>query len=214
MKSIQLTSTHLHPEEQPFRAGLELQHIHSSCSALIDPLELTVIREYDQILKHKIKPLISLWNTIARPLTVISPPHILHIPRGPVLPAEVDERVVGLLDVDGALALVRGHSAALQGHLPSPELNQIFTGGAAGAGHQTGEQSSRRHPHWRTHKTNHYRGEKQLKLLLNPYKSGSLQHVADKQQEAHSYSATLALQLATKHIKRLVFVQIYTHILS
>ncbi len=50
--------THLHPKEQPFRASLELQHIHASCSALVHPLELTVIREYYQILKHKIKTLI------------------------------------------------------------------------------------------------------------------------------------------------------------
>ncbi len=52
--------THLHPKEQPFRSGLELQHIHASCSALVHPLELTVIREYYQILKHKIKTLISI----------------------------------------------------------------------------------------------------------------------------------------------------------
>lgn len=58
MVKYQSTTTHLHPKEQPLRAGLELQHIHASCSALIDPLELTVIREYDQILKYKIKSLI------------------------------------------------------------------------------------------------------------------------------------------------------------
>lgn len=56
----QMSAPHLHPKEQPFRASLELQHIHSSCSALTDPLELTVIREYYQILKYKIKTLISI----------------------------------------------------------------------------------------------------------------------------------------------------------
>lgn len=121
------TTTYLHPKEQPFRASLELQHIDASCSALIDPLELTVIREYDQILKYKIKTLISILNITDCPITVNSS-HILHISRGPVLPAEVDERVVCLLDVDGALAFVRGHSAVLQGHFTSPKLNQIFTG--------------------------------------------------------------------------------------
>lgn len=55
-------------------------------------------------------------------------PHILHASRGPVLPAEVDERVVCLLDVCRAFALVRGHCAALQGHFPGSELNQVFTG--------------------------------------------------------------------------------------
>lgn len=87
-------------------------------------------------------------------MPTVNSPHILHSSRGPVLPAEVDERVVCLLDVDGAFALVGGHCAALQGHLTGPELNQIFTGRAAGARDQAGEQSSRRHPHCWTHNTN------------------------------------------------------------
>lgn len=81
-------------------------------------------------------------------MLTVNSPHILHVSRGPVLPAEVDERVVCLLDVDGAFALVRGHCAALQGHFTRPELNQVFTGWAAGARDQTGEQSSRWHPYF------------------------------------------------------------------
>lgn len=72
-------------------------------------------------------------------------PYVVHVPSGPVLPAEVDEGVIGLLDVHLTFTLVRGHRAALHGHLPGPELHQVLAGGAAGAGHHAGEQSSGGH---------------------------------------------------------------------
>lgn len=71
--------------------------------------------------------------------------YIIHVPGGPVFPAEVDEGVVGLLDVHLTFAFVRGHRAALHGHLTGPELHQVLAGGATGAGHHAGEQSSRGH---------------------------------------------------------------------
>lgn len=71
--------------------------------------------------------------------------YIIYVPGGPVLPAEVDEGVVGLLDVHLTFAFVRGHRAALHGHLTGPELHQVLAGGATGAGHHAGEQSSRGH---------------------------------------------------------------------
>jgi len=71
--------------------------------------------------------------------------HVVYVPSGAVLPAEVDEGVVRLLDVHLALALVRGHRAALQGHLARAELHQVLAGGSPGARHQAGEESSGRH---------------------------------------------------------------------
>lgn len=71
--------------------------------------------------------------------------YIIHVPGCPILPAEVDEGVVGLLDVHLTFALVRGHCAALHGHLAGPKLHQVLAGGAAGPRHHAGEQSSRGH---------------------------------------------------------------------
>ena len=71
--------------------------------------------------------------------------YIIHVPGRPILPAEEDERVVGLLDVDLTFALVRGHRAALHGHLTGTELHQVLAGGAAGPRHHAGEQSSGGH---------------------------------------------------------------------
>lgn len=71
--------------------------------------------------------------------------HIVHVPRRSVLPAEVDEGVVGLLDVDLTFALVGGHRAALHGHLTCTKLHQVLAGGTTGPRHQAGEQSSRGH---------------------------------------------------------------------
>lgn len=71
--------------------------------------------------------------------------YIIHVPGRPILPAEVDERVVGLLDVDLTFALVGGHRAALHGHLTGTKLHQVFAGGAAGPRHHAGEQSSGGH---------------------------------------------------------------------
>lgn len=71
--------------------------------------------------------------------------YVVHVPGCPILPAEVDERVVRLLDVHLTFAFVRGHGAALHGHLTRPELHQVLDGGAARPRHQAGEQSSRGH---------------------------------------------------------------------
>lgn len=71
--------------------------------------------------------------------------HIIHIPGGAVLPAEVDEGVVRLLDVHLTFAFVRGHRAAFHGHLAGPKLHQVLAGGATGARHHAGEQSSGGH---------------------------------------------------------------------
>lgn len=62
--------------------------------------------------------------------------HILHVARSPVLPAEVNEGIIGLLDVNKAFSLVWSYSAAFQGHLPCPKFHQVFAGGATGAWHQ------------------------------------------------------------------------------
>lgn len=71
--------------------------------------------------------------------------YIVHIPSGAILPAEMDERVVRLLDVHLTFAFVWGHRASLHGHLASAELHQVLTGGAARPRHHAGEESSRRH---------------------------------------------------------------------
>jgi len=71
--------------------------------------------------------------------------YIIHVPGRPILPAEVDEGVVGLLDVHLTFALVRGHRAAFHGHFTCPKLHQVLAGGAAGPRRHAGEQSSRRH---------------------------------------------------------------------
>lgn len=71
--------------------------------------------------------------------------YIVHVPRGAVLPAEVDQGVVRLLDVDLTFTLVGSHRAALHRHFTCPKLHQELTGGATGARHHAGKQSSRRH---------------------------------------------------------------------
>lgn len=71
--------------------------------------------------------------------------HVVHVAGGSVLPAEVDEGIVGLLDVHLTFAFVGGHRAALHGHLACTELHQVLAGGAPGARHHAGEQSSRGH---------------------------------------------------------------------
>ena len=78
-------------------------------------------------------------------LHVDSVTYIINVPGGPILPAEVDEGVVGLLDVDLTFTLVGGHRAALHGHLTGTKLHQILAGGAAGPRHHAGEQCSRGH---------------------------------------------------------------------
>lgn len=54
--------------------------------------------------------------------------YIIHISSCTILPAEVDERVVSLLDVDLTFALVGGYRVALHGHLTSTKLHQVLTG--------------------------------------------------------------------------------------
>ena len=49
-ESVVHGATYLNPEEQSLGSSFELQHIHPSCSALAHPLELTVIREDDEVL--------------------------------------------------------------------------------------------------------------------------------------------------------------------
>lgn len=71
--------------------------------------------------------------------------YIIYVSSGPVLPAEMDERVVRLLDVHLTFAFVWGHRISLHGHLASTKLHQVLTGGAARPRHHAGEQSSRRH---------------------------------------------------------------------
>jgi hypothetical protein len=63
----------LHPEEESLGSGLKLEHIDPPAGTLRHTLELTVVREDNQI--------------------------IFHGPRRPVFPAEVNERVVRLLNV-------------------------------------------------------------------------------------------------------------------
>lgn len=43
-------STYLHPKEEPFGARLELEHVDPPAGALRHTLELTVVREDDQVL--------------------------------------------------------------------------------------------------------------------------------------------------------------------
>lgn len=43
-------AAYLHPEEESFGAGFELQHINSSSGALVHTFELAVIREDDEVL--------------------------------------------------------------------------------------------------------------------------------------------------------------------
>lgn len=71
--------------------------------------------------------------------------HVVHVPGGAILPAEMDQGVVRLLDVDLTFTLVGSHRAALHRHFTGPELHQEFAGGAAGARHHAGKQSSRCH---------------------------------------------------------------------
>lgn len=43
-------AANLHPEEESFGAGFKLQHVDTARGALVDPLELAVIGEDDQVL--------------------------------------------------------------------------------------------------------------------------------------------------------------------
>jgi len=138
-------AAYLHPEEESFRASFKLQHINSAGGALVHPFELTVIRENDQVLNGDVK---SVIKKPVAPQLVQQPgcaTYIVHVPGRPILPAEVDEGVVGLLDVNLTFTLVRSHRAALHGHFPGPKLHQVLAGGAAGARNHAGEQSSRCH---------------------------------------------------------------------
>lgn len=71
--------------------------------------------------------------------------HIIYVPRGPVLPAEVDQRVIGLLDVDQPFSFVRGHRVALQVHFTCSKLHQVLAGACSGAADHAGEESAWRH---------------------------------------------------------------------
>lgn len=89
----------LHPEEQASRRRLELQQIHAPRLALLDLLELAVVREDDQV--------------------------VLDFVCGAILPAEVDEAVLGLVDVQQPLAGVRVDHLADHGHSAGAELDQV-----------------------------------------------------------------------------------------
>lgn len=52
---------YLHPEKEPFGASFKLQHIDPSSGALVHPLELTVIREDDQVLNEDIGKMLT-WK--------------------------------------------------------------------------------------------------------------------------------------------------------
>lgn len=71
-------STYLHPKEEPFGPGLELEHIDPPAGALRHALELTVVRKDDQVLPrateeervsftetHTADPTASQRNTLA-----------------------------------------------------------------------------------------------------------------------------------------------------
>lgn len=139
-------AAYLHPEEESFGSSFELQHKDPSGGALVHPFELTVIREDDQVLNQDMKRVnIKKSNTDQPVLHADGVTYIIHVPGRPILPAEVDEGVVGLLDIDLTFALVRGHRAAFHGHLTGPKLHQVLAGGAAGPRHHAGEQSSGGH---------------------------------------------------------------------
>lgn len=136
---------HLHPEKESFGSSFKLQHIHSARCALIHPFELAVIGEDNQVLERvtgfdKKARFRSLNQTLTGLLT-----HVVHVPSRPILPTEVDERVIGLLDVDLSFPLVGSYRAALHRHLTCPKLHQVLAGGATRPGHHAGEQSSRCH---------------------------------------------------------------------
>lgn len=71
--------------------------------------------------------------------------YIIYVSSSPILPAEMDEGVVGLLDVHLTFAFVWGHRTSLHGHFSSTKLYKVLTGRAARPRHHAGEQSSRRH---------------------------------------------------------------------
>lgn len=71
--------------------------------------------------------------------------YIIHVAGRPILPAEMNEGVIRLLDVHLTFAFIGGHSTPLHGHLTGPKLHQVLAGGATGARHHAGEQSSRGH---------------------------------------------------------------------
>lgn len=68
--------------------------------------------------------------------------HIINIPRCPVLPAEVYQGVVRLLDVHCTLAFVRCHYVSLQGHFTSSKLHQVLAGASPGATHKAWKESA------------------------------------------------------------------------
>lgn len=72
----------LHPEEEALGPCLKLEHVDPPTGALRDPLELTVIRKDNQV--------------------------VLHGPRGPVFPTEVNKGVVRLLDVHETFPFIWG----------------------------------------------------------------------------------------------------------
>lgn len=68
--------------------------------------------------------------------------HVINISRGPVLPAEVNQGVIRLLDVHCALALVWSDHVPLQGHFTGTKLHQVLAGASPGATHQAWEESA------------------------------------------------------------------------
>lgn len=71
--------------------------------------------------------------------------YIIHVPGRPILPTEMNEGVVSLLNVHLTFAFIGGHSTPLHGHLTGPKLHQVLAGGATGSGHHAGKQRSRGH---------------------------------------------------------------------
>ena len=91
----------LHPEEELLAGALEAHHVDATGGALRDALGLDVLRKDHEV----------VLDETARA----------------ILPAEVHERVVRLVDVDEALALVRLHHLVLaQRHLTRLELDKML----------------------------------------------------------------------------------------
>ena len=90
----------LHPEEHSFGRALELEDINSSVVDLIDLLVLDVVREDDEV--------------------------VLDVARAAVLPLEMHQLILRLLNLDHSLPFVRTHKTrrAVQRHFPGAKLNQ------------------------------------------------------------------------------------------
>lgn len=71
--------------------------------------------------------------------------HIINIPSHPVLPAEVNQGVVRLLDVHRAFAFIWCHYISFQGHFTGTKFHQVFAGAAPGAANQAWKESTWRH---------------------------------------------------------------------